>query len=67
VGGGVRWENVKNSFQEKQIHVGTGLTLMPECRCRTDAGNYTDENADAELTFSRQSGIPAFTNSTQKL
>ncbi len=35
----------------------TGLTLMPECRCRTETVLATGRNADVGLTFS---GIPVF-------
>jgi hypothetical protein len=35
----------------------TGLTLMPECRCRLDTVDYS-ENADAGLFFFF--GIPSY-------
>jgi hypothetical protein len=42
------------------IPSGTGLTLMPECRCRIDTLPVS-----MHMPFSRYSGIPAFTYSSR--
>jgi hypothetical protein len=46
------YQHISWAIPDYSVTSATGLTLMPECRFRTEAGAH-DKNADAGLTFHR--------------